>query len=117
MTALGREACGRQFDHKCADDQEDEPDDDEGGERAHWGDDTVRPMPPTLRFLTRRDCHLCEDALALLAGTQLEIIDIDLDPDLLRIYDARVPVLLDSSTGGVLIEGVFTPETVSEAVG
>lgn len=74
-------------------------------------------MAPTLRFLTRRDCHLCEDALSLLAGTPLEIIDIDRDRDLLLVFDQRVPVLMDRATGDVLIEGVFTAEVVSEAVG
>jgi hypothetical protein len=69
-------------------------------------------MVAELRFLTRQGCHLCDDALELLGGVRLEIIDIDLDPELLLLYDERVPVLLDTGTGEVLLEGVFTPEAV-----
>lgn len=69
-------------------------------------------MTRTLRFLTRKGCHLCDDALALLAGVPLEILDIDLDPDLLLLYDQRVPVVMDAATGDVLLEGRITEELV-----
>jgi glutaredoxin len=65
-----------------------------------------------LLFLTRRGCHLCEDALALLAGIPLEVIDIDLDPDLLLLYDERVPVLIDPETRDVVAEGMIDEEDV-----
>lgn len=68
-------------------------------------------MGSNLRFLTRQGCHLCEDALAMLAGVSFDIIDIDHDPDLLLLYDERVPVLLDSS-GDVVLEGLFTDDAV-----
>lgn len=68
-------------------------------------------MGTNLRFLTRQGCHLCEDAVALLAGVSFDLIDIDHDPDLLLLYDERVPVLLDSS-GDVVLEGRFTEDAV-----
>ncbi len=68
-------------------------------------------MGTNLRFLTRQGCHLCEDAVALLAGVSFDIIDIDHDPDLLLLYDERVPVLLDSSDD-VVLEGRFTEDAV-----
>ena len=73
-------------------------------------------MAAELRFLTRQGCHLCDDALELLSGVRLDIIDIDLDPDLLLLYDERVPVLLNTRTGKVLLEGVFNAPAVRNAV-
>ena len=64
--------------------------------------------------MTRQGCHLCEDALGLLGGVPLEIIDIDDDPALLARYDKRVPVLLDPKTGSVLMEGEFDPRQVHQ---
>jgi len=64
--------------------------------------------------MTRQGCHLCEDALRLLGGVPLEIIDIDDDPTLLSRYDQRVPVLLDPATGSVLMEGEFDPGQVHQ---
>ena len=43
----------------------------------------------------------------MLDGIPLEVIDVDLDLALLERYDARVPVLIDPSSGAVLMEGVF----------
>ena len=45
---------------------------------------------------TRRGCHLCEDALALLHrhGLQPEVVDIDADPQLRQRYDVCVPVVV-----------------------
>jgi hypothetical protein len=55
-------------------------------------------MPePRLRLLGRKDCHLCElaqrDLEAL--GAPHELLDIDAEPELLRLYGDAVPVLLD----------------------
>lgn len=75
-------------------------------------DDRLVRMAGNLRFLTRQGCHLCEDALELLQGVPLDIIDVDLDPDLVLIYDERVPVLLDATTGEVLLEGKITADQV-----
>ena len=68
-------------------------------------------------LLTRKGCHLCESALAELRsrGVEPELIDIDLDPALLRIYDFRVPVLM--AEGRVAGEGIFEPGWLSPASG
>ena len=58
---------------------------------------------------TRRGCHLCElseDLLAVHApAAAAEIVDIDADPALRRLYGHRVPVL--ASDGVVVLEGRF----------
>lgn len=64
--------------------------------------------------MTRQGCHLCDDALELLDGIALDIIDIDEDPKLLAEYDKRVPVLLDPATGSVLMEGEFSADQVGQ---
>ncbi len=69
-------------------------------------------MTARLQFLTREGCHLCDDALLLLRGVPLEVIDIDNDPALHAEFDERVPVVRDSATGNVLLEGKFTEEQV-----
>jgi glutaredoxin len=57
--------------------------------------------PPRLTLYTRRDCHLCEAAHQVLerlrargAVFDLDIIDVDRDPDLRALYGTEVPVLL-----------------------
>jgi hypothetical protein len=49
-----------------------------------------------VQLVTRRGCHLCDDALALLRELALEPEqrDVDADPELFRLYDFRVPVVL-----------------------
>lgn len=48
---------------------------------------------------TRRGCHLCERVEALVAKArrqtefELEVLDIDADPDLQREYNWEVPVV------------------------
>jgi glutaredoxin len=48
---------------------------------------------------TRRGCHLCADAEAVLrevrarVAFELETVDIDADPELARRYGVRVPVV------------------------
>ncbi|MBL8242502.1 MAG: glutaredoxin family protein [Bryobacterales bacterium] len=52
----------------------------------------------TVRFYTRRGCHLCHTAEAALRAEQsrtpftLDIFDIDADPDLQDLYNLLVPV-------------------------
>ena len=66
-----------------------------------------------IRFLTRRGCPLCDEAYALVesltatSDINVEVVDIDLDLELLDLYDERVPVLLDSE-GTVIAEGQMT---------
>jgi len=56
-------------------------------------------------LVTRRECHLCDTALAALRdlGIEPEIADVDADDELFRLYDWRVPVVL--ADGKVVAEG------------
>jgi hypothetical protein len=62
----------------------------------------IRRQRPDLRFvlITRKECHLCDDALALLEMTRnshgigLEIVDVDSSGDLAAQYGQWVPVVL-----------------------
>jgi len=52
----------------------------------------------TITVYTRRGCHLCDDAIALVtrvaAGrADIELVDIDGDGDLYERYTVRVPVV------------------------
>ncbi len=57
-------------------------------------------MNPVLTLYSRFHCHLCQDMLAQLHerqtefGFQLEVVDIDADPELVKRYGEKVPVLL-----------------------
>ena len=57
-----------------------------------------------LVLVTRRGCHLCDQALDLLRdmGREPELADVDADDELYRLYDWRVPV--------VLVDGVVAAE-------
>ena len=52
----------------------------------------------TIDFYTRRGCHLCETAEAVLRAEQrrtpftLAVFDIDADPELRELYNLLVPV-------------------------
>jgi glutaredoxin len=54
---------------------------------------------PVVTVYGRADCHLCEDALAVLRrmgdelGFDLDEIDIEADDDLHRRYLERIPVI------------------------
>jgi glutaredoxin len=47
-------------------------------------------------FVTRANCHLCDEALSLLRelGVEPDLRDVDSDDDLHALYDWRVPVVL-----------------------
>ncbi|HXM58315.1 MAG TPA: glutaredoxin family protein [Candidatus Dormibacteraeota bacterium] len=49
-----------------------------------------------VELVTRRGCHLCDDALALLRelGVEPHLRDVDDDIELFHLYDFRVPVVL-----------------------
>lgn len=57
-------------------------------------------MTSRVTFLTREGCHLCEDALVVVAQVCRELgvdwveVDIDADPNLLERYNEQVPVVL-----------------------
>ncbi len=59
----------------------------------------------SVRLITRAGCHLCDEAAATLRelGVAFEALDVDGDPELLRLYDFRVPVVLDGER--VVAEG------------
>ena len=58
-----------------------------------------------VELVTRKGCHLCEEALALLrrGGVEVTVRDVDADAELFRLYDFRVPVVL--LDGAVIAEG------------
>ncbi len=59
-----------------------------------------------LTVVSRSYCHLCDDLIAALSSSQrrhqiqleMEIIDIDLRPDLEAQYGGKVPVLMDGKS-------------------
>jgi hypothetical protein len=73
-----------------------------------------------VELVTRRDCHLCDTALAMLRRAaedvpmRVVLRDVDADPELLRRYDWRVPVVL--AGGREVAEGVITPLALREAL-
>lgn len=69
-----------------------------------------------VELITRRGCHLCEDAEQLLrdAGAEFELRDVDADPELVRLYDFRVPVVLID--GHVKAEGNLTVAALKRAL-
>jgi predicted thioredoxin/glutaredoxin len=66
------------------------------GRRAEVG----RPVV----LVTRKGCHLCDQALSILRelGVKPELADVDANDELFRLYDWRVPV--------VLVDGVVVAE-------
>lgn len=56
-------------------------------------------------LVTRRGCHLCDEALSLLRelGVEPQTADVDSDDRLHDLYDWRVPVVL--CDGSVVAEG------------
>lgn len=77
----------------------------------------MRREGPVLTLVTRRGCHLCSEAEALLLreGIPFSAADVDADPELQRLYDFRVPVLVDS-TGRLLAEGRIDAATLERVL-
>jgi glutaredoxin len=67
-------------------------------------------------LVTRRECHLCDDALSLVRelGVEPELQDVDADERLYKLYDWRVPVLLVD--GRVAAEGRIDRDRVRKAL-
>ena len=67
-------------------------------------------------LVTRAGCHLCDQALRLLQELEIqpEVVDVDADDELFRIYDWRVPVILVE--GRVVLEGNITPKALRTAL-
>lgn len=78
--------------------------------------------PVRLRVYYREYCGLCESMLAELiprarrGAFELELVDIDRDPTLVRRYGERVPVLTDASDRE-LASFRLTPELLRELSG
>ena len=71
----------------------------------------------TLVLVTRKGCHLCDEALAMLRslGHEPQLADVDADDRLHDLYDWRVPVvLLDDK---VVAEGRIAQDQLARAVG
>ena len=66
--------------------------------------------------MTRKGCHLCDQALALLheLGVEPELQDVDADDGLHDLYDWRVPVVL--LEGRVVGEGRIGQEELRRAL-
>jgi glutaredoxin len=71
----------------------------------------------TLVLVTRKGCHLCDQALELLRelGHEPELADVDADDGLHDLYDWRVPVVLIDDR--VVAEGKLTLDQLQKAVG
>lgn len=75
-----------------------------------------------LTLLGRQDCHLCDEAAAMLVslrdrfGLEVTGVDIDQDDHLVKTYGLRIPVILDEG-GQVLAEGVIDRESLEAVLG
>ena len=67
-------------------------------------------------LVTRKGCHLCDQALDLLheLGVEPELQDVDSDDNLHDLYDWRVPVVL--LDGRVVGEGRIGPDELRRAL-
>lgn len=67
-------------------------------------------------LITRQRCHLCDQAQSLLheLGVEAQLLDVDSDDELHRLYDFRVPVILVD--GRVVGEGRIDRETLRKAI-
>ena len=77
---------------------------------------------PKVVFYTKPDCHLCEDALALLLSTgrslgmevQVSKVDITTDPALEETYGGIIPVLVFG--GGATLTAPIEPGPLRAAL-
>jgi glutaredoxin len=67
-------------------------------------------------LVTRKGCHLCDEALTLMRelGVEPELADIDADEHLFELYDWRVPVVLVG--GQVAAEGRIDRDGMRKAL-
>jgi glutaredoxin len=67
-------------------------------------------------LVTRKGCHLCDEALNLMRelGVEPELADVDADESLFQLYDWRVPVVLVG--GRVAAEGRIDREGLRKAL-
>jgi len=62
-----------------------------------------RGKPPRLILYSREYCHLCHEMLTALqrlcgASCEIEVVDVDSDPELERRFGERVPLLMHAGT-------------------
>ena len=71
---------------------------------------------PLLTLYRRVDCHLCEEAVALLNRLQLcwQAVDVDEDEELVRRFGDRVPVV--SREGREIAQAPITEAALRAAV-
>jgi len=74
----------------------------------------------TVTVYTRRGCHLCDEAIAVVRSVadgraEVELIDIDADPRLIERYTVRVPVV--AVDGVEIAEYQIAPEQLDAALG
>ncbi len=72
--------------------------------------------PMKIVLVTRKNCHLCDEALAALraVGVEPELRDVDADDELYALYDWRVPVV--TVDGRVVAEGRIDLHAVRRAL-
>jgi len=77
-------------------------------------------MAATFRLYSRAGCHLCDEMLkelesllcAVTDKVTVEIVDIDLDPEIQRQFSLRIPLLTEPASGKILCETRFDPQSV-----
>ncbi len=69
-----------------------------------------------ITLITRKDCHLCDEALGALRalGVEPELRDVDADDELYALYDWRVPVVV--ADGRVVAEGRIDTDEMRRAL-
>jgi predicted thioredoxin/glutaredoxin len=67
-------------------------------------------------LITRKRCHLCDEALDALRGLGIEpqLRDVDADGELYALYDWRVPVVMVE--GRVVAEGRIDRQALGKAL-
>lgn len=72
-------------------------------------------------MLVSPGCHLCEEAepvvrrVAERYGFPVEVVDIDRDDELVRLYSLRIPVVLDDADR-VVAEGIIEERSLRKVV-
>lgn len=69
-----------------------------------------------MAVVTRRGCHLCEEAVEAVRqlGIEPQLRDVDDDAELFRLYDFRVPVIL--LNGRPVVEGRVDPGILEQVL-
>ena len=69
-----------------------------------------------ITLITRKNCHLCDEALSLLRALAVEpeLRDVDEDGELYALYDWRVPVVMVD--GRVVGEGRIDQDAIRKAL-